>query len=149
MGRRIAGVIATTAGIGYLPFAPGTWAAALSALLWYEFYPSVTWQALLTILLITAGVYSSSIMVREGEKDPGYIVIDEFAGMWLSLLFIPTSIINVIVSFVLFRFFDIVKPLGIRKMERLKKGWGIMMDDILAGIYSNIVLQVIVYFKVW
>jgi phosphatidylglycerophosphatase A len=82
-------------------------------------------------------------------KDSSKIVIDEVAGMMISLLFIPSTAINILVALILFRFFDILKPLMIRKLEKWPKGWGVMGDDVLAGIYSNIVLQLLMYFNIW
>ena len=74
------------------------------------------------------------------------MVIDEVAGMWVSVLFLPQNLWLLIAGFILFRFFDIVKPLYIRRMEAFKGGWGVMLDDVLAGVYANIILQVIVFF---
>jgi phosphatidylglycerophosphatase A len=74
-------------------------------------------------------------------------VIDEVAGMMVTLLFVPVTFINVILGLILFRFFDIAKPLFIRKMEYLPKGWGVMADDILAGLYARIVLGLVVYLQ--
>jgi phosphatidylglycerophosphatase A len=67
----------------------------------------------------------------------------------ISLLFIPITEVNVLVALILFRFFDIVKPLLIRKLENWPKGWGVMGDDVLAGIYSNVVLQLLLYLNIW
>jgi phosphatidylglycerophosphatase A len=99
-------------------------------------------------VIILTGIYCTNLILHDDEKDPSHIVIDEFAGLWLSLLIIPVTILNAILGFIFFRFFDIAKPFGIRKMERLKKGKGIMADDLLAGLYSNILLQLILFLKV-
>ncbi len=88
-------------------------------------------------------------MEAEWGEDPSRVVIDEAAGMYLTLLAIPVRWQYILTGLVLFRFFDIAKPLYIRKMERIGGGWGIMMDDMLAGVYSNIILQVIVWNKLW
>ena len=77
------------------------------------------------------------------------MVIDEVAGMAITLLFIPPTWQNIVAGFILFRFFDILKPLGIKRMEKMKNGWGIMLDDILAGIYSTIVLHLLIFYKIW
>jgi phosphatidylglycerophosphatase A len=100
-------------------------------------------------LIIFGGVYCSERILKDNEKDPSHIVIDEFAGLWLTLLFVQPSYKNAIAGFILFRIFDIAKPFGIRKMEKFKKGWGIMLDDLLAGLYSNLILQSLVFFKIW
>ena len=80
-------------------------------------------------------------------KDSYRVVIDEVAGMCLTLLFVPVRWQYVLIGLLLFRFFDIAKPLYIRKMEALDGGWGVMMDDVLAGAYSNLILQLIVHAK--
>src|SRR5262249_51468946 len=146
-------LIATAGGIGYLPLAPGTWASLAGTILWYELlihFPSFQiWQWMLTGAAIILGVISSSVLVRAlnkgqipplggGGADPSQIVIDEVAGTWIAFILIPPKLGLLIGAFILFRFFDIVKPLGIRKFEKLKGGWGIMMDDVVAGVYSNV-----------
>ena len=78
------------------------------------------------------------------EMELNKIVIDEVFGMTISLLFLPINFITIVIAFVLFRFFDILKPLGIRKAEKLKNGWGVMVDDLVAGIYSNIIIQILI-----
>src|SRR5687768_14714647 len=131
-------IVSTAGGIGYLPGAPGTFAAAVSVIFWHLVSSNtdepLIWQVSLLALSIIFGIYCSGKLSSKNEKDPSFIVIDEVAGMWLALLFIPPTIINLTVGFILFRFFDIAKPLGIKRMEEGKKGWGIMMDDLLAGL---------------
>jgi len=145
--------IATAAGIGYLPFAPGTWASIFAILLWYllghltgDHY---AWQIVFVLAVIIVGIYSSNKIIGAEQKDPSHVVIDEVAGMWVTLLLIPFSYQNFLAGFVLFRFFDIAKPFGIKRLENYRSGYGVMFDDLLAGIYSNIILHIIVYSKVW
>jgi len=151
--QRINRLVSTVFGIGYLPLAPGTFAAAFAVGVWYfmaEYFGQlVFWQILLVAASSIIGVYSSGKVSLESGKDPSFVVIDELAGMWISLLLIPPSIPNYLIAFILFRFFDISKPLGIKKMEKIKNGWGIMLDDILAGIYSNIALRILIVLKLW
>lgn len=153
MGKRLNSFIATSGGIGYLPLAPGTWAAGALAILWFfvcqKFPDTIIWQVLFACLLFIGGVYFSGKLISDKEKDPSFVVIDEVAGMAVTLLFIPLAWQNFVVGFILFRFFDILKPLGIKKMEKMRKGWGIMLDDILAGIYSNIALHLLIFYKIW
>ncbi|MEL6867415.1 MAG: phosphatidylglycerophosphatase A, partial [Bacteroidota bacterium] len=78
--------------------------------------------------------------------DPSKVVIDEMAGMWISLLWLPFSPLLLLLAFLLFRAFDIGKPFYIRQMEKLPSGWGIMMDDVLAGVYTNLLLQIGLFF---
>lgn len=153
MVKKLNWLVATCGGIGLLPLAPGTWAAAITAIAWFIISSNsempVLWQLVIFILLIVSGIYCSGKIANQKDKDPAYVVIDEAAGMWITLIFFFPSYQNLLAGFILFRFFDIVKPLGIRKMERFKNGWGIMMDDIVAGLYSKIVLQIIVMLKLW
>lgn len=95
----------------------------------------------ITTFITFVGVWSSSIVEPIWGKDPARVVIDEVAGMAISLLFLPVNVKCLLLGLVLFRFFDILKPLYIRKMESLPSGWGIMADDILAGLYTNIILR--------
>ena len=101
-----------------------------------------------TSLVTALGVWSASMVEPYWGKDSSKVVIDEAAGMMISLLFIPVTVANVLIALVLFRFFDIAKPLFIRRMEALPGGWGVMADDVLAGIYSNIVLQLLIYYNI-
>jgi phosphatidylglycerophosphatase A len=152
MGKRLSGLIASVCGIGYLPGAPGTYAAGISAIIWFLIADNKTlpvFQFGIVLLLIVTGIYFSGKMSTEKEKDPSYIVIDEVAGMWVTLLLIPPSFITYLIGFIAFRFFDIAKPLGIRKMEKGRNGWGVMLDDILAGIYSNVLLRILIALKLW
>lgn len=103
---------------------------------------------IITSLVTVLGIWSASMVEPSWGKDSSKVVIDEAAGMLISLLFIPVTLVNVLVALVLFRFFDILKPLFIRRMEGLPGGWGVMADDVLAGIYSNIVLQLLVYYNI-
>lgn len=153
MGEKLNKFVATAGGIGYLPFAPGTWAAAISVIIWYLcgilFEKIILWQIILVAASIIAGVIYSGRLTSTKDKDPAHVVIDEVAGMWVTLLLVPGSLINYVLGFILFRFFDILKPLGIKKTEKLKNGWGIMLDDILAGVYSNIILRLLILTKLW
>ncbi len=94
-----------------------------------------------------AGVWSANVVDAFWGKDSNKVVIDEVAGMMITLLFLPINFKSVFTGLVLFRFFDIIKPLFIKKMELLPKGWGVMADDVLAGIYANLVLKLILDFK--
>jgi phosphatidylglycerophosphatase A len=155
MGKKLNWLVATSGGIGLLPLAPGSWAAAFSGFLWLvvglntHAPGTYVWQCIILLVLATAGVYCSGKISNEKDKDPSYVVIDEVAGMWTALVFVNPGFQNLAAGFLLFRFFDIAKPLGIRRMEKLGKGWGIMLDDLLAGCYSNIILQLLVWLKLW
>ena len=149
----IAKVFASGFGTGYSPIAPGTAGSLLASLVIYLFYylgtpPNLI--ALVIALLVSTilGVWSADYLESEWGKDPSKVVIDEIAGILISLLFLPINPTTIIASFVLFRVFDIWKPLGIRKLEDFKGGIGVMADDLLAGIYANLVLQALLYFNV-
>lgn len=140
-------LVASVLGIGYVKKGGGTIAAAVCCILWMLIpagrltnFP----QVLLTIAISVLGVWSGNAVDKIWGKDSSKVVIDEVAGMMVTLLFIPVQLNYVIAAFVLFRFFDITKPLFIRKMELLPKGWGVMADDLLAGIYANLILKLIV-----
>jgi len=149
--NRLALLISTCLGIGYAPKGGGTLASAIFCLIWYFTGSGLdNWERLLaTFLLLVAGIWSSGKMEEKWGKDSYRIVVDEAAGMWITLLFVPLRWQYVAAGLVLFRFFDIAKPLYIRKTENLNGGWGVMMDDSLAGLYSNLILQVLAQLKIW
>jgi phosphatidylglycerophosphatase A len=129
--------IATCAYVGYLPGAPGTWASVLACIvLW--FVPAFA-GPLLIALVVVIGFFALKGL-RTDDKDPGYVVVDEFVGMQLTMAGHPTGILHLIAGFILFRAFDILKPYPIRKAERLPGAYGIIADDILAGAAASIVL---------
>ena len=143
-------LIATGFGAGYFPKAPGTAGAVLAAVIWYglTFILSPCHLLLATASLIVLftflGVRSSGVMEVYWGKDPSKVVVDEMVGMWIPLLAVNDgNLLFAFAAFFLFRLFDIFKPLGIRKMEAIKGGWGIMLDDILAGIYCLLILCVL------
>ena len=103
--------------------------------------------SLFTASLLVLGTLAAQQVEPEWGKDSYRVVIDEVAGMWISLLFIPITASNLLVALILFRFFDIAKPFGIRSMEQLPGGVGVMMDDVLAGIYANVLLQLGLHFR--
>jgi len=139
-------------GIGYIK-GGGSIAAAVCGIGWYLAwsggYPPFWTSLIITIIITLIGVWSSTIMEAIWGKDPSKVVIDEVSGMAIGLLFLPVNVKYLLCAFILFRFFDIVKPLYVRKMEDLPSGWGIMGDDVLAGIYTNIILQAVVWFNLF
>lgn len=144
-------LIVTALGVGLFPFGPGTMGALLAILIWYilTFFISMSYltgiMLALVVIFTLLGAYSSTVAERYWGEDPSRVVIDEVVGQWIVLLAVPSDYIwwQVLSAFLLFRFFDIVKPLGVRKMENLKGGWGIMADDILAGCYGFIILYMV------
>jgi phosphatidylglycerophosphatase A len=138
-------IIAACGGIGYIK-GGGTVAALLYTILWYVIRPSIInipVQVIVFLLLMGVGVFVSNKVEAYWGKDSNKIVIDEVAGMCCTLLFVPHQWQYALVGLLLFRFFDIVKPLYISAAEKLPGGWGVMTDDVAAGICANLLLQVI------
>lgn len=138
---------ATVFGIGYIGKGSGTVAAIFCSVCWYMAwagnYPGLI-ALIITAIIIILGIWSGNKVEPLWGKDHGRVVIDEVAGMCISLLFIPVTIYYVLAALVLFRFFDIVKPLFIKRLEALPGGVGVMMDDVLAGVYANVILQIFI-----
>ena len=129
--------------VGFLPLIPGTFASLIGVAIFYltrgNFWPMI----LLTALIIILGFAVSGEAERMfNKKDAKYIVIDEVGGMLLSLMFLPFNIKFVIIAFVLFRLLDILKPYPANRIQELKGSIGIMGDDIVAGLYTNLIISV-------
>jgi phosphatidylglycerophosphatase A len=141
---RLATFLATGFGSGYSPFAPGTAGslvglALLPLLRWAG--PYSEWGAILVFTVL--GVLSGGIVARHlGVEDPSIVVVDEIVGMWVSLLFLPLNPWTAAAGFVLFRVMDVWKPYPARQLEGLPGGYGIMADDLMAGVYANLCLRV-------
>lgn len=138
-------ITSTSLGIGYIGKGAGTVAAVATCLVWYfclSAGSSFVIPAVITVLISALGIWSANIVEAQWGKDHQRVVIDEVAGMCIALLWIPVTPLNVLIALLLFRFFDIVKPLYIKRLENWPGGWGVMFDDILAGVYANIVLQI-------
>ncbi len=139
-------IVATFFGSGLCPIAPGTAASFVTALIYMFLLGGLSWpfQVLVIAVLFLAGVPAASRYSAElGRKDPGCIVIDEACGQLVTLFLIPPDLVAVAAGFFLFRIFDIIKPYPIRKLEGFPRGWGIMADDIGAGLASAAVLRLL------
>jgi phosphatidylglycerophosphatase A len=150
---RLAWLIATFFGVGHLQPGSGTWAAAITVLLWWTASHWIPPSWLLAVAVITSaaitllGIPTSTVAAREsGIKDPGFVVIDEVAGQMIALIGVPLHWKYLLAGFILFRSFDIVKPFPLRRLERLPGGTGIMLDDVGAGLYALVLLQVWLHF---
>lgn len=148
-----ASAIATFFGIGRLKPGPGTWASAVAALIWFAISRQIAtnFQNLvlgaLIVIVIAVGIPAATAIARtSGLKDPQIVVIDEVAGQWIALLLTPVTWKTLVVGFILFRGFDILKPPPVRQLERLPEGTGIVVDDIAAGLYSLLVMQLLLHF---
>jgi phosphatidylglycerophosphatase A len=139
--------LATGAYSGNMSFAPGTWGTLAGIPLCY-FLSCLTWPVQILILVIFMPF--AAWISGQGEKilatkDPGAIVIDEIAGIMITLVFVPFNLINVFAGFLLFRFFDILKPYPISKAETFfKGGTAILMDDIIAGVFARVILEFLI-----
>jgi phosphatidylglycerophosphatase A len=140
-------IIATGLGIGFIRRGSGTIAAAVCCVVWYLMPAGNNGHLvafLITLTITGVGVWSAGKVEKYWGVDNNRVVIDEIAGMCISLVFVPVGFGTVLAAFILFRFFDIVKPAYIRRAENLPAGWGVMADDVLAGLYTNIIVQVAV-----
>jgi phosphatidylglycerophosphatase A len=156
--------VGTFFGAGLLKPGPGTWGSVAAVLLWMVpacggqrlnfLVNSSQWVlpgywldglTLFAAFLATAiGIPAATIVAQEsGREDPGHVVIDEVAGQWLTLAVCRPNWPHALLALVLFRLFDIIKPWPIRKLEALPGGWGIMLDDLAAGLYGLVVLLLI------
>ena len=128
--------------MGYFPIAPGTAGTVVAGVIYWFARPShpLIYGAFI-LLFFLLGTRASTIVERQTGPDPSLVVVDEMVGLWIALFALPRSLILVAIGFFLFRLFDIWKPFPIRRTERLREGWGIMVDDALAGIYTNVLLQ--------
>ena len=137
--------LATAGGVGLAPLAPGTWGSAVAALA-YLWLGGAGWivQGLALITVTLVGVAAAArAEVAWGGKDPGAVVVDEVAGQWLTLLLLPPRWPVVLAGFLLFRLLDITKPPPCRWLERhLPGGWGVMADDLAAGLIGRILLAI-------
>lgn len=137
---------------GYFPVAPGTIGSLVGILACFilQDVPFTTY-VIVVILTLIAGIYISGEAEKIYQtKDSSHIVIDEIAGIFFTFIYLPKGISFLLAGFVAFRFFDILKPFPIRLIdEKIKGGWGIMFDDVLAGIYANILIRLIGWWTGW
>jgi phosphatidylglycerophosphatase A len=148
---RLHRLISSCFGLGYLK-GGGTLAAMVTGLGWYLLCSSGNDNAgflVFTVLLTALGIWSSTVVEPVWGKDSSKVVIDEAAGMCLSVIFLPVRLQYLIAAFVLFRVFDILKPFFIRRLERLPAGWGVMADDLLAAAYANLILRIMILCKLF
>lgn len=142
--NRLALLISTFGYVGFFPVAPGT-AGSLAALALYAPIrwvgePSIETVAIAVVLVL--GVWASTrTEVLLGTSDPGPVVIDEVLGMLITLAWLPLSLTGILAGFVLFRIFDVLKPFPAGRLEHAPRGWGIMLDDAMAGIYGHLALR--------
>lgn len=139
-------ILATGFGVGYSPIAPGTLGTLIAIPVYYflSTIPSPLYEITLIAFLFLSVWISENAEIFFGKKDDTRIVIDEMIGFLIAMLWVPKTTRFIIIGFFLFRFFDILKPFPIRGLEkRLKGGFGVVLDDVLAGVYANIILEIV------
>lgn len=141
--RRAAVLVATVGGCGYFPFAPGTVGSAAGIVIYLlTRHWSPLWQVSLLLIVSAVGVWASSETAKHlGREDPGPVVIDEVAGQLLTLFLVAPNWLGIVGAFFLFRVLDIIKPWPAGRFEQLPGGVGIMADDLMAGLYGNLLLR--------
>ena len=147
--NKVSEIISTVFYIGRLPFAPGRWCSFVAFLAWFflRFYIEGVFILYASLVLFFIGVAVSTIHAEAlKDEDPAEIVIDEWVGQWIALWMVPHSFIWGFVSFSFFRIFDIFKLGPVKSMDDIKSGTGIMMDDVIAGIFALLVTQSLFYF---
>ncbi|MBO4905993.1 MAG: phosphatidylglycerophosphatase A [Bacteroidaceae bacterium] len=153
-------VLSTGFGSGFTPVAPGTAGAVAALVIWWLCYEnmdvaSLTWVTAGLIVVTTAvGVWTSNVMEHYWGHDSRTVNIDEFVGTWMPLLIAPAdsethTLWLALLGFALFRIIDMWKPLGCRRLDRMPGGWGVMLDDVLAGFYALIIVAVVKYSLEW
>lgn len=144
---RLALAVATL-GVGYVPFAPGTF-GSLAGLGVYLLVRAIgmAWVEVAAIVVVyLVGAWASTAAERHfGHIDPGPVVIDEVAGMLVTLALLPVSVVGALTGFILFRLFDVIKPPPCNQLEALPGGWGVMTDDCMAAVYAHICLRLLAW----
>lgn len=143
---RVALAVASVGGVGYIPFAPGTFGSAAGLAIWWLLPPSTVVHAVAIVAVFAVGTWSAHVTERHyARTDPGYVVIDEVVGLLITLFMIPVGWKGALVALLLFRVADIVKPYPANRLERLHGGLGIMADDAMAGVYANLALRLSIW----
>ena len=141
--RRLGVFIATCAHVGYAPFAPGTWGSAVGLLVYYAVrrQSSTSIELGVIAVLLVVGLWSATEAEHHfGGIDPGPVVIDEVIGMLVTLALHPVNVLGAVAGFFVFRVLDVVKPWPARRLEMLPGGFGVVLDDVMAGVYGNLLI---------
>lgn len=160
LNRNLSEFIATLFGIGHIPFAPGTFGTIFAFLIWvilpdYWFWNATSHKYFITgqivfslscLFILIYGIYVSTIAELKLGHDSPKIIIDELLGFMISVAFLPKTFLIAVYGLIFFRVFDIAKPFPINKIQKLPAGFGVMADDLLAGIYSNIAIRLLLLF---
>lgn len=145
---KVAVLIATVGGLGYAPFAPGTFGSAAGiAIYWLTRHWPMAWQLALIAVITIIGTWAATRAVQHfAKEDPGHVVVDEVAGQLVTLAFTGAGLYATILAFFVFRILDIIKPYPANRFERLHGGTGIMADDLMAGVYGCLLVHLAMRF---
>lgn len=150
MKNRVALAVATSLGVGYVGFAPGTFGSLAGLAVWAILPSTPAVQAAAIVAVFAAGTWSGNVAERHFSRmDPSFVVIDEVVGMLITLFLVPVGWPGALLGFLLFRAADIVKPFPANRLEGLHGGLGIMADDAMAGVYANLTLRVMLALGHW
>jgi len=141
--RRLATFVASVAYLGYSPLAPGTVGTLGALAVYWWLLPANHYVVMGVAAAATAAAVWAGGVAEEvwGKKDPGRVCVDEFAGYFVAVAFLPKTLAYAVFAFILFRAFDVLKPFPAGRSQRLPRGWGIMADDVVAALYANLILQ--------
>ncbi len=140
--RKLAAFVASVAYLGYSPLAPGTVGTLGALAVYWWLVPADYWVIIIAAAAAAAGVWAGGAAEKMwGEKDPRRVCVDEFAGYFVAVAFLPKTPAYAVSAFVLFRALDVLKPYPAGRSQRLPAGWGIMADDVVAALYANLILQ--------
>jgi phosphatidylglycerophosphatase A len=144
--NRLALVIATVGFVGFVPVAPGTAGSAVGLLIYVilRVIDSGIAEALAIASVLLLGIWSAEIVERQLGKDPGPVVIDEVLGMLVTLAFLNVTSFGALVGFIVFRVYDVLKPYPAARLEHLRGGPGIMLDDLVAGVYGHLTMRLLI-----
>lgn len=145
---KLARILASFFYVGFVPIIPGTFGSLAAFALYFPLLYVNRWPVYAGVVIVVSaiGIWATGRAEKDsGITDPSFAVIDEVAGQLITLFLLPFSWVNVAVGFVLFRILDIIKPFPARSAESLHGGWGIMMDDIISGVYGCLLLHLALY----
>ena len=143
----IATFAGSCAGLGFFPFAPGT-VTSLAAAVFFAAVPAFQQLEIAVSavgVVFVVGLWSAGIMERIYGHDPSQVTIDEVAGQWIALLLLPAGWFSVVLGFMAFRLFDILKPEPVNVAQKLPGAWGVMVDDLVAGVYANLSVRIVLW----
>ena len=149
--KSLANIIATFFYVGLIPKAPGTFGTLAAIPLFYALsFTPLYLYLILTVVIVLIAVWGSAIAEEIYSKhDPNQVVVDEVCGYLVTMILVPVTVSNIFLGFLLFRLFDIAKPYPVRKFESLPGGWGVVIDDVAAGVYACITLHILGYWVFW